>query len=192
LYEPNEADVSDDAIEARVRRSLGLSATLSPNHADSNAGPKTDAPSHGATHGSGGNGLFKRRFVRDGEVPVVILHPKSETGHRRAATIADLSQQCDTERAARLRAEQALQDARAKIQTLETRLAHADIERTERSAVTAVEPPVLPSMAIPVPPVKVVAPVRIMKPARAVNRSRRIERKVPEDKLDPTPVKWWR
>jgi hypothetical protein len=51
---------------------------------------------------------------------------------------------------------------------------------------------VLPSMAIPVPPVKVVAPVCIMKPARAVNRTRRIERKVTEDQLDPTPVKWWR
>lgn len=192
MFEPNEADVSDDVIEARVRRSLGLTATLSPNHTHPNAGPKTDAPTHGAPHGSGSNGLFRRRFVRDGEVPVVILRPKSETENRHTATIADLSQQCDTERAARLRAEQALHDARAKIQTLETRLAHADIERTERSAVLAVEPVVLPSVTISVPRVKVVAPARVMKPARAVNRIRRTERKVPEVQLDPTPVKWWR
>ncbi|MGC9272012.1 hypothetical protein [Acidiphilium sp.] len=191
-YESNEADVADDVIEARVRRSLGLNTTPSPNHAFPNADPNTGVPTHGNARGSDGSAVLRRRFVRDGEVPVVILHPKSGTENRHAATIADLSRQCDTERAARLRAELALHDARVTIQTLETRLAHAEIERTERSAIPPVEPVVFPSTADPASPVKAIAPARAMKPARAVNRTRRTEPKVHEDQLDPTPVKWWR
>ncbi len=128
LNEPDEAEVSDEVTEARIRRSLGLmtSPTQQPNYS------ATNNPAHGSTHGNGSGGpIQRRRFVRDGEVPVVILHPKSEAENRTVTALADMTRLRDSERAARLRAEQSLNEAQAMIQTLRTRIAHAEIAQAE-------------------------------------------------------------
>lgn len=121
---------------------------------------------------NGGGGQPRRRFVRDGEVPVVVLHPRSESDTRHATALSDITRQRDLERAARIRAEQALQDAQATIQGLQTRLAHAELEREERAAQLIEAPttgatPDEPSASLP-----------DFEPAKV------------ED--EPTPVKWWR
>ncbi len=127
LDEPDEAEVSDEVTEARIRRSLGLmtSPTQQPNYAT------TKNPAPGSAHANGGGPIQRRRFVRDGEVPVVILHPKSEAENRTATALADMTRLRDSERAARLRAEQALNEAQATIQMLRTRIAHAEIAKAE-------------------------------------------------------------
>ncbi len=88
----------------------------------------------------------RHRFVQDGEVPVVMVSNSpggqqpalraSETraqAGRAAATAADIG----AERAARDRAERLLQQAQTHIRDLETKLAHAELARTE--AVAAVK-----------------------------------------------------
>jgi hypothetical protein len=129
LDEPDEAEVSDEVTEARIRRSLGLMASSPPQTTYTN----TSNQSHGHSGGGGGNtgAVPRRRFVRDGEVPVVILHPKSEAENRHATALTDMTRQRDTERTARQRAEQALHEAQALIQTLRTRIAHTEIAHAE-------------------------------------------------------------
>ncbi|MGC9271069.1 hypothetical protein [Acidiphilium sp.] len=195
--EPNEAEVSDEVTEARIRRSLGLTPTAAPASSQHQTYPHAGSSSHGG-HGPGGSSQPRRRFVRDGEVPVVILHPKSEGDNRHAAALADMTRQRDSERAARLRAEQSLHEAQLLIQSLQTRLAHADIERTERTppAVPETAPaPDLPNPVLPSPvPATVMTtadpePARLTKP---VARPRRTRPAAPPAEAEPTPVKWWR
>jgi hypothetical protein len=206
LNEPDEAEVSDEVTEARIRRSLGLMSSPTPanNHSNTN----------GQTHGSGGGNLGgaiqRRRFVRDGEVPVTILHPKSDAENRHAAALADMTRQRDAERAARLRAEQSLHDAQVMIQTLQTRIAHAEIAKSEIAQaetafaeVARLEPAPAPA-AIPVPTLAAadvepeVLPVTSAQPVEAhpapprQTRSRRAKPPVAAEAEEPTPVKWWR
>jgi len=75
-----------------------------------------------------------RRFVRDGEIPVVLLN----AGRDRSAEISTMANQLAaaedalrTERAARATAERALADAIATIQRLRTQLAHAEMSHAE-------------------------------------------------------------
>ena len=75
-----------------------------------------------------------RRFVKDGEVPVVVLSgPKDPAaaapaaGNRLAAVEAELR----SERAAREKAEQSLREAQASVERLETKLAHAELAHAE-------------------------------------------------------------
>ncbi len=78
-----------------------------------------------------------RRFVRDGEVPVVVLSPSREHGpdgpapvNRIAAAEAALR----SERAARERAERSLRETQANLQHVQTKLAHADLAHSEALA----------------------------------------------------------
>lgn len=239
LNNPDEQELSDAETEARVRRSLGLSVTPTTNHQSgaSQAQPHTGQNANpSGHHGHGGHnqsqagqshygqagGMPRRRFVRDGEVPVVVLHPKSEADSRHAATIADLTRQRDSERAARLRAEQSLHEALATIQTLQTRLAHADIAREERrdhdgrdhdgdalgvgfespvaGSITtepaAVEPPAL-NVGVPVEAAQAIEIEQASsEPTQPVepraSRRRRTRRVEPVEHAESEPVKWWR
>jgi hypothetical protein len=147
----------DHEAEARMRRSLGI----------------------GSKPTSGGRGPQPRsRFVRDGDVPVVVLHPKSESETRHAAALAELTGQLAREREAHTRTEQALRDARSTIQTLQTRLAHAEIALAER--VPAAGPP--PSEPQP-------APADAEIPIRAVKK--RAKRPAVPRSSEPKPIKWW-
>jgi hypothetical protein len=153
-----------------------------------------------------------RRFVKDGEVPVVVLSPSREHGpdgpapvNRIAAAEAALR----SERAARERAERTLRETQATLQHIQTKLAHADLAHSEALAVErrgreqaeaalaeaivvreALEGRLADLTAAPPPPApepasELAKPTRpaVVKPRRKAAAST-IER-------EPQPVKWW-
>src|SRR5271166_444077 len=94
------------------------------------------ADSSSATQFSSGPSQTHRpcRFVKDGEIPVVLLN----AGRDRSARTSTMANQLAaaegalrTERAARASAERALADALATIQRLRTQLAHAEMSHAE-------------------------------------------------------------
>jgi hypothetical protein len=118
-------NVPDDArlrsAEAQMRRALGLRGDAPP--AESNHQPAT------LTSGSLSQ---RRRFVRDGEVPVTVVrrehHHDGEPGTNQleAARQAIRSQAAATERA-----ERSLEEAQAVIHDLQTKLGHERIAKVE-------------------------------------------------------------
>jgi hypothetical protein len=83
----------------------------------------------------------RRRFVQDGEVPVVVVNPRQprlEQDDRGA--VQSLQRQLVAERDARMNVERALQRSEDLVRQLQTRLAHAEIAVREAAA----PPPVLP------------------------------------------------
>jgi hypothetical protein len=106
-----------DATEAQMRRALGLQggSSLAPQPT-----PPIPAPS--------GSHRPPRRFVRDGEVPVTIIHrdENSGTNQLEAArqTIRSLT-------AAKEQAERLLGEAQTAIRDLQTKLAHERLARVE-------------------------------------------------------------
>jgi hypothetical protein len=137
------ANLPEDA-ELRMRRALGLheqgGAALKPVPEQRAARPNPAA--HRAPSGES-----KRRFVQDGEVPVVVVKrgsgqaavgpgtPMPPSANRLAASEAALA----VERAARSRAERALQEALATIRDLQTKLGHAELARHEALQAGAAE-----------------------------------------------------
>jgi hypothetical protein len=151
-----------------------------------------------------------RRFVKDGQVPVVVLSSKDHSAeaaapvNRAAAAEAALR----GERALRDRAERALQQAQATLQQLQTKLAHAELahgealaaERQRREAAEQAlqdsqvaraalqEQLDLQVRARPEPEPPAEAPSgrrprrRVMKPRMSTDATARRE---------PKPVKWW-
>lgn len=78
----------------------------------------------------------RHRFVRDGEVPTVVLGSRKEqdSGPSPDHRIAVMQAALDSERAARALAERALQEAQMTIQNLQTRLAHAEMAHSDALA----------------------------------------------------------
>lgn len=116
------SDIANDesrlrATEAQMRRALGLqdNSSLKPQSS-------VPAPSFNGPHRS------PRRFARDGEVPVSIIHrdEPSGTNQLEAArqTIGSLT-------AAKEHAERSLEEAHATIQHLQTELAHERLAKDE-------------------------------------------------------------
>jgi hypothetical protein len=105
--------------EEQMRRALGLreSSASAPQNAPPAAPP-------GAPH------PYRRRFVRDGEVPVTLVHHDHADGSG-INKIAAARQALHEQVTARERAEHLLQEARTTIQTLETKLAHERIGKDE-------------------------------------------------------------
>ena len=103
-----------------MRRALGLRETSSsaPQSAPSSAPVGTARP-------------HRHRFVRDGEVPVTVVHHHDHDDGSSINKIAAARQALHDQVAARERAEHLLQEARATIQTLETKLAHERIGKDE-------------------------------------------------------------
>ena len=102
-----------------MRRALGLRETSA--SARQNAPPPASA---GAPH------PYRRRFVRDGEVPVTVIHRDHNDGA--GINRIDAARQALREQvAAREQAEQLLRDALATVQALETKLAHERIGKDE-------------------------------------------------------------
>jgi len=122
-------------VEAQMRRALGLYGGMRPR-VDHERGdqPVRTMDRFGSQGGSmGGNqGLHRRRFVQDGEVPVTVVRrdaaadgtPQSSRLQRTEAALA-------AETAARDRAERALHDAQAQIAALQTKIGHAELARVE-------------------------------------------------------------
>jgi ABC-type transporter Mla subunit MlaD len=159
---PRRSPVSDDD-EARMRRSLGIGQ---------------------ASHASGQGSMPRKRFVRDGEVQVEILHARPESATRHAAELAELNDKLLAEREGRQQLERALAEARATIQSLRTHLAHAEMALAERAAqAVAVAPTALPEAKAPETKPPEGKARSAAKPARAKAA------KAPA--REPKPVKWW-
>ena len=125
--------------EAQMRRALGLFGHGMRSNSASDRGEQSN---RGADRfGNGGHtmshqGLHRRRFVQDGEVPVTIVRrdagsdsvagatPQSSRLQRTEAALA-------AETAARDRAERALADAQAQNHDLQTKIGHAELARAE-------------------------------------------------------------
>ncbi len=151
-----------------------------------------------------------RRFVKDGEVPVVVLSGSREHGPDTPAPVNRLAaaeNALDGERSARERAERSLHEALANVQHLQTQIAHANLAHREALAAeqrareaaeharamaeqacaeaTAAHEALATELdaiktAPPLPPE--VAPAR---------RARRSEPKVEPEADEAQPVKWW-
>ena len=127
-------------VEAQMRRALGLYGGMR-QRVDNDRGEQpvrmTDrfgpqGGNHGGTIG-GNQGLHRRRFVQDGEIPVTVVRrdatsdsnaPQSSRLQRTEAALA-------AETAARDRAERALHDAQAQLSALQTKIGHAELSRVE-------------------------------------------------------------
>ncbi len=115
--------LSDDerlrATEAQMRRALGLR-----NTSQTQTAPVPAAPTASTSHPQ------RRRFVRDGEVPVSVIH--RDHGDAFGTNALDAARQALREQvAARQRAEHLLQEAQATIHDLQTKLAHDRLARDE-------------------------------------------------------------
>ncbi len=119
------SDASNDelrlrATEAQMRRALGL-----------NDQPSTSG--HAAPTASSGASLAqpqRRRFARDSDVAVTVVHRDHDEGSGRNKL--DVARQALSEQtAARERAEHLLQEALATIHDLQTKLAHERLARDE-------------------------------------------------------------
>jgi len=104
--------------EDRMRHALGL-----------------DNASASARVSSGPSQVHRpRRFVKDGEIPVVLMNTggdRSAQTSTMAKRLADAEAVIWNEQAARATAERALADALATIQRLRTQLAHAEMSHAE-------------------------------------------------------------
>jgi len=115
--------LSDDArlraTEEQMRRALGLhnSSPTQDRPVPPPASPVASSP-------------HRRRFLRDGEVPVSVIHRDQDDGantNKLEATRQALREQIE----ARERAEHLLQEAQATIRDLQTKLAHEKLARDE-------------------------------------------------------------
>jgi hypothetical protein len=106
------------ATEAQMRRALGLQEQSSTPDRMPPSPANTGAPHPHRRH----------HFVRDGEVPVTVIHRDHDDGmNKLEAARRALTEQI----AAREQAEQLLQEARTTIETLETKLTHERIAKEE-------------------------------------------------------------
>eukprot|EP01037_Dinobryon_pediforme_P002733 gene2733-2772_t len=119
-------DLSDtDEAEKTMRRALGLDRSApAPRRAD--AQPSGDRFHHQP----------KRQFVRDGEVPVVVLHRgDSDRGGKGLGGSSSRAEIAETalrgEREARQEAERSLAEAQSQIRELQTRLGHIGLSADE-------------------------------------------------------------
>ena len=115
--------LSDDerlrATEAQMRRALGLHDT-----SQTQTIPLPAGTSPGASHPQ------RRRFVRDGEVPVAVIH--RDHGHAPGTNALEAARQALREQVgAREHAEQLLHEAQGTIHDLQTKLAHERLARDE-------------------------------------------------------------
>jgi hypothetical protein len=104
------------ATEAQMRRALGLENSVPVRVQTAHPIPSSGSLTH------------RRHFVRDGEVPVTVIHHDDQSGtNKLEAARQALREQI----AAREQAEQQLAEAQATIQALETQLAHERIAKDE-------------------------------------------------------------
>jgi hypothetical protein len=109
---------SDDArlraTETQMRHALGLRGGSSSRTSISGLQPQ------------------RRRFVRDGEVPVTVLRRDHQPAGEHGANQLDAARQAvQSEAAARERAERSLADAQVMIRDLQTKLAHEGLAKDE-------------------------------------------------------------
>jgi len=173
--------------EVRMRHALGLSNTFSASHT-SNGTKNSHRP---------------RRFVKDGEVPVVVLNAGRDRGAHpptSAQELAEADAALRTEQASRASAERALADALATIQRLRTQLVHAEMAHAEaldaeRRKREALDRALLEAADARKSLEKQLAhhtarPVTSTKPLSCAERSRPKEPS-PAKAREAKPVEWW-
>ncbi len=106
-----------------MRRALGLTGDT----------PVRSTP-HQSTIGGNGSHPQRRQFVRDGDVPVTIIHHQS--GGESANQLDAARQAIRTQAAARENAERLLEQAQSTIKDLQTKAGHAILARDEAIART--------------------------------------------------------
>ncbi len=194
----DEAQNEAQKTESRMRRALGLQGRT-------RAAPAPQQRPEDARQ--------RHRFVQDGEVPVVVLHRNRDDApgspvNRVAAVEATL----EAERAAHAATARALDEAQAAVQSLRTKLAHAEMgfrealgaeqqarERAEAALHDALTPPPPPEpdTTAEADPWTAVEPVR-RRPGRpkstaptAVGTGTPAPTGDAEPEPEPEPVKWW-
>jgi len=173
------ADNEQMNTEMRVRRALGLDS----------APPRS-------SHSQSDPSRPRRRFVQDGEVPVVVVHSdrRPDGAAQAGSRVAELEAALDAERTARAALARALDEARGTVQSLHTRLTHAEIafdealaaeQNARAEAEAAVQVAVAPEpakRAVGRPKAELVAKVstgrKLPKPAKVKQSRSRL-------------VKWW-
>jgi hypothetical protein len=126
-FPTDPATDASDASEERMRAALGLGRR-------SEAGGHPPQQTHGGnTHGSDPN-RQRRRFAQDGDVPVVVLGRSRDGEAAQDSRITALETSLQSERVARLKAERELETCQTTIQSLRTKLAHAEMAMDEARA----------------------------------------------------------
>jgi hypothetical protein len=116
IDQPNE---STERTEARMRQALGLDK-------------RPAAPHQATAQQSHDPSRQRRRFAQDGEVPVVMLHRSRDADGVAENKLATLTSELREERVSRARAERALEEAQLTIQSLQTKVAHAEMMYEEK------------------------------------------------------------
>ena len=194
---PADAPPDDaNSAEQRMRRALGLQGTPAPH-----AGQQR--PEQART---------RHRFVQDGEVPVVVVNgakPQDAASNGRATA---LQAALAAERAARAGAERSLAEARATVQSLRTKLAHAELAHgetlaAERRAREAAEAALHDAIAAREAGERKLAEAAQTRATEAAPAPRATAKRAASDKpassgksaskapaataREPQPVKWW-
>ena len=149
----------------------------------------------------------RHRFVREGEVPVVVLNSRKEVeaGSPAASRLAAAEAALKAEQQARASAERSLHDARATLQALQTRLAHAELAHSqalaaERARREQAEAAVQPAITAREAAERQVRELMFRLSGAAWKSERRAEiasarpaGKQPSARKarEPQPVKWW-
>ena len=135
LPDPSRLTSADpEAVEQRMRRALGLTGDRvgrgSPSQPE-----QPRLPPEGRHTGRTSAGKSRHRFVQDGAVPVTLVsRRRPDEADGPAASHAATEAALQDERAARARAEQALQEALATVRDLQTKLGHAELAQREAFA----------------------------------------------------------
>jgi hypothetical protein len=120
----------DDA-EQQMRRALGLYGDTPRSR------PESERSESGQRAGGGGGfmqGVHRRRFVQDGEVPVTVVHPGGGQQGPTSSRLQRVEAALVAETAGRDKAERALHDAQATVQALQTKMGHNDLAKSEAVA----------------------------------------------------------
>jgi hypothetical protein len=131
---PEETGAALDRSEARMRRALGLDAQRRGPEPSRKPEQKRPVPAQRAFDQPSPN-RRPRRFVQDGDVPVVLIHGQANPASDAAASPANRVEAAEAAtKAAQLAladAERLLQGMRKTVHDLETKLGHAELARSE-------------------------------------------------------------
>lgn len=135
---PSSDALPNDDAELQMRKALGLLGKSSRQRPDPD---RTEQPPRGMGDRFA-NGLHRRRFVQDGDIPVTVLRRNS--GQEQPAFRGTPSQGIPTssrlqrteaalaaETAARERAERSLADTQSIVRDLQTKIGHAELAKAE-------------------------------------------------------------
>jgi hypothetical protein len=115
-----------------MRLALGLTGSGRPASAGQSGASQNHGAQQGASHAHDASRPQRRRFAQDGDVPVVMLSRGRDPEAGGENRVHTLSVELREERSGRIKAERALDEANLSIQSLKTKLAHAEMAFEER------------------------------------------------------------